>query len=156
MVRLLVFILLFFPCGCQNTTSPHALKNVSELSLALTPKPPAFEIFKHLYSQPYVLYENNCQDKCLAYAAYLLISEGLVAHVLGVDYDGPNKTKYIFVPDRDAYAIEGHAIVRVLWKGSWLYCDPTNFTWSRDLTDYAPAGEKGITQVISLIGMIEK
>jgi hypothetical protein len=77
------------------------------------------------------------------------MGKGIFAQLLGIDHDGPDKENLIQIPGKGLLP-EAHAIVRVFWKNKFLYCDPTNFTWSKNLKDFAPGGYSGILLTVDL------
>lgn len=144
MNNLIIVLLFCLLCGCVSTTNPNELKD-SRIKILFTSKPPEFNKFKEIYNKPYKIHKYDCSNKSAEYVSHLM-GKGIFAQIVSVDYDGPNMTKLIYHPDK-GYVIETHAVVRAFWRNKFVYCDPTNFTWSDNIKDYAPAGLSGITRI---------
>jgi len=77
------------------------------------------------------------------------MGKGIFCQLLVIDHDGPGIDKRATYEKRPIIIL--HAIVRVFWKNRFIYCDPTNFTWSNDIKDFSPEGLGGIIQTVDLI-----
>lgn len=83
-----------------------------------TLRPPASAAFWEIVSEPYALNKYDCSNKSSKYAR-ILREKGYQADILIVSVE-------------DGY----HAIVQVMTRDGYVYCDPTNGEYSRDLSDY--------------------
>ena len=145
MVRIVFISLFIFVSGCLSRS--HLVPHQPAIKSIFKQRPPEFSKFAEIHAKPYSVFNYDCSNMSAEYCD-ILLSNGYVSNVLIIDYDGKKKTKLIYSPATDSYVIERHAIVRVLYKKMFWYCDPANLTWSTDITDFAPDGLSGITRVV--------
>jgi hypothetical protein len=144
--NLVIILLLCLLCSCVSTTVPDKLKD-SQIKILFTRKPPEFNKFKKIYNKPYKMHQYDCSNKCAEYVSHLM-GKGIFCQLLVIDHDGPDIDKRITYEKRPIVLV--HAIVRVFWKNKFIYCDPTNFTWSNHIKDFSPEGLGGIINTVDL------
>lgn len=80
--------------------------------------PPEYQKFEEIYKEEYIKHEYDCSNKSSKYCSYLR-KKGYTANIIVTFWHN-----------------EAHAVVQVAIGDDYLYCDPANGTWSKDISDY--------------------